>query len=75
MSTFQVGQRVKAVCSYMNQITEGKIYTVVQAQEPVKDDHFTFPEYTVVIGDFGKKVAGHSHRWRALTEEESNAQV
>jgi hypothetical protein len=73
MSTFQVGQRVKATCSYANQITEGKTYTIVEIQEPFKQDHFTFPEYTIVIGDFGKKVSGHSHRWRALTEGEGNA--
>ena len=73
MSTFQVGQRVKAVCDYVHLITAGKIYTVVEMLEPVKHENFTFPEYTVVIGNSGKKVSGHSHRWRALTEGESNA--
>jgi hypothetical protein len=73
MSTFQVGQRVKAVCNYAYQITAGKIYTIVEMQEPIKHDWFNYPEYTVVIGDRGVPVAGHSHRWRALTEEESIA--
>lgn len=65
MTTFTVGQKVIATGPYMHQLTEGKEYTVTAVEPEVCTTTFTWPEYTTVIGDSGKPVTGHSHRWRA----------
>jgi hypothetical protein len=61
---FSVGQKVKATGSYMHQLTEGKEYTVVKYEDPVHTPTFTWPAYVTVIGDFGKPVTGHTHRFK-----------
>ena len=61
---FKVGDVVVATGSYMHQLTEGKEYTVVAYYPEVHDPTFTWPPYVTVIGDFGKKVTGHTHRFR-----------
>lgn len=69
---FEVGQTVVATGSYNWLLTEGKRYTVVKYEPSVRDTeaNFTWPAYVTVIGDSGKRVTGHTHRFRALKEGE-----
>lgn len=61
---FKAGERVVATCNYMHQITEGKTYEVVEYIERCVTPTFTWPPYVTVLGDFGKPVTGHTHRFR-----------
>lgn len=63
---FEVGQVVVATGSYGWLLTEGKQYTVTRVDPEVRDGHFTWPAYVSVIGDSGKTVSGHAHRFRAV---------
>lgn len=63
---FTVGQVVVATGSYMHQITEGKQYTVTRYEPEYRSPNFTWPAYVTVIGNFGKPVTGHTHRFRPL---------
>ena len=63
---FEVGQEVIATCSYMHQLTEGKRYVVVEVIPKLVTPTFTFPVYIAVIGDFGKPISGHAHRFKAV---------
>lgn len=63
---FVVGQVVEATGSYMHQITKGKLYTVTGYTPEDYTPTFTWPAYVEVVGDFGKKVSGHTHRFKAL---------
>lgn len=65
---FEVGQVVEATGSYMWQLTEGKKYMVTKYEPEVYDPTFTWPAYVTVIGDMGKQVTGHTHRFRAVTD-------
>lgn len=65
---FEVGQVVVATSSYNWLLTEGKKYTVVEYQEEQHTPTFTWPAYVTVIGDSGKKVTGHTYRFRAVSE-------
>ena len=67
---FEFGQTVVATGSYNGLLTEGKQYTVVKYEPPFREPHFTWPVYVTVIGDSGKPVTGHAHRFRALRDEE-----
>lgn len=67
---FEVGQVVVATGSYNWLLTEGKQYTVVKYEPEFRDTNFTWPAYVTVIGDSGKRVTGHTHRFRALKEDE-----
>ena len=67
---FEVGQTVVATSGYNWLLTEGKKYVVTAYQPEVRDPTFTWPVYVTVIGDSGKPVTGHAHRFRALKEEE-----
>lgn len=69
-SVFSVGQVVVATGSYCWHLTEGKKYTVVDYQPRQVGPTFTWPAYVTVIGDSGKKVTGHTHRFRPLNDSE-----
>lgn len=63
---FAVGDKVIAVSngSYNWLLTEGKEYTVVKYEPPHRDPTFTWPAYVTVLGDHGKPVTGHAHRFK-----------
>ncbi len=62
---FEVGQKVIATGSYGWLLTEGKTYEVVDyAPAWYMGSGFTWPAYVTVIGDSGKPVSGHAHRFR-----------
>ena len=63
---FEIGETVVATGNYMHQITEGNEYIVIGYQHPFReeDGSFTWPAYVTVIGDFGKKVIGHTYRFK-----------
>lgn len=67
-TVFEVGQVVEATGSYMWQLTEGKKYMVTKYEPEVYSPTFTWPAYVTVIGDQGKQVTGHTHRFRAVTD-------
>lgn len=69
---FEIGQVVVATGSYNWLLTEGKQYTVVkyEPRSTTETENFTWPAYVSVIGDSGKKVVGHAHRFRALEKDE-----
>lgn len=48
-------------------LTSGKTYEVVDYQPSERVDHFTWPAYVGVIGDFGKRVYAHAHRFVEIT--------
>ena len=68
MSKFYEGQRVIATGSYGYLLTTGKEYEVVGVTPPLVLPSFTFPEYVSVIGDDGKRVTGHNHRFQPVAE-------
>ncbi len=61
---FEVGQKVIATGSYGWLLTQGKEYEVIKYEPEVRDPTFTWPAYVTVIGDSGKPVSGHAHRFR-----------
>lgn len=63
---FKVGQRVTATGSYGWRLTAGKEYEVTDVTPEEVTPHFTFPEYVTVIGDDGRPVTGHTHRFKAV---------
>ena len=63
---FEVGQRVVTTGSYMWSLTEGEEYVVVEYRPSVCFPSFTFPPYVTVMGDLGRLVTGHTHRFRPL---------
>lgn len=67
---FEVGETVVATCSHAWHITEGKQYVVTKYEPPypAPDIGFTWPAYVTVIGDFGKSVTCHTHRFRRLED-------
>lgn len=67
---FKVGQQVIATGGYNWLLTKGKQYEVVRYDDPVRHETFTWPAYVTVIGDDGKPVSGHAHRFRALSANE-----
>ena len=67
---FEIGQVVVATGSYNWLLTEGKQYTVVKYEPRHPTENFTWPAYVSVIGDSGKKVTGHTYRFRALEKNE-----
>lgn len=67
---FEVGQEVIATGGYNWLLTEGKKYVVTKYEPKVYGPTFTWPAYVTVIGDSGKPVTGHTHRFRPLKEEE-----
>jgi hypothetical protein len=68
---FAVGQTVKATGPYSHQITEGKLYKVIDYAPACTDRScgFTWPPYVTVIGDFGRPVTGHTYRFKAVDGE------
>lgn len=68
MSKFYEGQRVIATGSYGYLLTKGKEYEVVGVTPPLVIPSFTFPECVTVIGDGGKRVTGHSYRFKPVAE-------
>lgn len=68
---FVVDQVVVATGSYNWLLTEGKQYKVVKYEPECRDPTFTWPAYVTVIGDSGKPVTGHTHRFRPLKEGEA----
>ncbi len=72
--TFEKGEKVKALCNYAYQITEGKIYEVVKYEPEYCDRRngawFTWPAYLTVIGDDGEPITGHAHRFTKLNADE-----
>lgn len=67
---FKVGQLVVATGSYNWLLTEGKQYVVIKYEEECPTENFTWPAYVTVIGDSGKPVTGHTHRFRAVESTE-----
>ena len=67
---FNVGQLVVATGSYNWLLTEGKQYVVIKYEPEYYDLNFTLPAYVTVIGDSGKPVTGHTHRFRAVEDAE-----
>ena len=67
---FEVGQTVVSTGGYCNLLTEGKQYVVTKYEPKAYTPHFTWPVYVTVIGDYGRSVTGHAHRFRALKEGE-----
>ena len=65
-AAFAIGQEVIATCTYMHQITEGKRYVVTGTTPKLVTPTFTFPEYVTVTGNFGTRVTGHAHRFKAV---------
>mgnify|MGYP000879960009 CR=1 FL=1 len=63
---FKIGEKVIATGSYNRHLTTGKEYTVTNYEPEYPDDHFTWPAYVTVIGDFGKPVTGHTYRFRKV---------
>lgn len=65
---FTVGQKVIATGSYNWLLTEGKEYVVIDYSPSVSDTNaaFTWPAYVTVIGDSGKPVTGHTHRFKPM---------
>lgn len=60
---FEMGDKVRATCSYMHQIVEGKEYVVTGYTPRLVTPTFTWPAYVEVLGDFGKPVSGHTYRF------------
>ena len=67
---FNVGQLVVATGSYTWLLTEGKQYVVINYEPEHYDPNFTWPAYVTVIGDSGKPVTDHTHRFRAVEDAE-----
>ena len=67
---FEVGETVVATGSYNWLLTEGKQYTVIKYEEELRGGAFTWPAYVTVVGDNGRPVSGHSHRFRPLLPHE-----
>ena len=67
-AAFEVGQVVEATGDYGHLLTKGKQYIVTEYQPKQYDPTFTWPAYVTVIGDAGKPVTGHAHRFRAMTD-------
>jgi hypothetical protein len=67
---FKVGQTViaTAVHDYRYHLTEGKQYVVTKFEDRQPDQNFTWPAYVTVIGDWGKPVTCHTHRFRPLED-------
>ena len=63
---FKAGEVVVATGSYNWRLTEGKEYTVIKYEAEFTDTTFTWPAYVTVIGDSGKPVTGHTHRFHKL---------
>lgn len=68
---FQVGQNVVATGGYNWHLTKGKQYKVIDYTAECVTETFTWPVYVTVIGDAGKPVTGHAHRFRALRDDET----
>lgn len=68
---FEVGETVVATGSYYCLLTEGKQYTVIKYEEEFRDGAFTWPAYVTVVGDGGRSVTGHTHRFRPLLPHEA----
>jgi hypothetical protein len=64
----QVGQALIAYGRPYPGLTEGKEYTVVRYEPRHGTPTFMWPPYITVIGDHGKPVTAHCHRFR-LPEE------
>lgn len=64
---FEIGDHVVATGTYMHHLTEGKEYVVINYEPSVVGPTFTWPAYVTVIGNFGKPVTGHTHRFRKNT--------
>lgn len=63
---FEIGEEVIGTGSYMHQITKGKHYRVTDYQPKQYTETFTWPTYVTVIGDLGKPVTAHTHRFKKL---------
>lgn len=63
---FSIGQKVIATGSYNWLLTKGKEYIVTKFEPESYTDIFTWPDYVTVIGDNGKPVTGHAHRFKPI---------
>lgn len=74
---FEKGEKVRALCNYAYNITKGKTYEVVMYEPEFCDGRnsawFTWPAYLTVIGDDGKAVGCHAHRFAKLNADQLNA--
>lgn len=71
---FVEGQVVEATGGYNWLLTKGKRYVVLKYEPKVHHENFTWPAYVTVMGDHGKPVTGHTHRFRAVDDAQSIAQ-
>jgi hypothetical protein len=69
VTTYTPGQRVVCIssggCWWV--LTEGATYTVVNYEPPYTDKearNYTWPAYLTVVGNEGKHVTAHAHRFR-----------
>jgi hypothetical protein len=67
---FKEGEQVRAICNHAYRIKEGKIYTIIKFEPEFYDrtspSGFTWPSYATVIGDNGKPITCHAHRFAKL---------
>lgn len=63
---FFVGQKVIATGSYNWLLTKGKEYRVTKFEPESYMVCFTWPAYVTVVGDNGKPVTGHVHRFKPI---------
>lgn len=62
--SFKKGQTVRALRSFPPFLVEGEHYTVVHVlPEYSEDGMFTWPAIVTVVGEGGRKVAAHAHRF------------
>lgn len=61
---FTVGQRVIATGRPYPGLTEGREYVVTKYEKSGRDPTFRWPAYVFVLGDLGKTVCAHTHRFR-----------
>lgn len=67
MSTFTVGQEVRAVATRgLWRFTEGSVYTVVGVIPRACTPTFTYPEYVIVLDDYGDRCWCHTYRFQAI---------
>lgn len=59
----KVGETVIATGGYSWHLTKGREYVVTKYEPEFRDTNFTWPAYVTVIGDSGKPVTGHAHRF------------
>ena len=63
MPAFEVGDFIRAVESYAYRVTAGKFYEVVEVIPVVCVDGYWFPEYVIVLDDYGRRSTFHTRRF------------